>query len=133
MKCNNCGQNEAGFFQRMSINGHIVETHLCTECAERLEVMKSLPVQGILGDFFGGFGAAVSPFDRPAPLFAGLTDTVTEKAPAQPAVWPDAEVDEDMRKKREINVLREQMKDAAASEDFEKAMSLREEIRRLEM
>ena len=43
-----------------------------------------------------------------------------------------AEVDEEMKKRREINILREQMQQAVKSEDYEKAAVLRDKIRELE-
>lgn len=42
------------------------------------------------------------------------------------------EIDEEMKRRREINVLREQMNTAAREENFEKAAALRDSIRRLE-
>jgi protein arginine kinase activator len=41
-------------------------------------------------------------------------------------------IDAEMQKRREINILREQMKKAAASEDYEKAAALRDTIKTLE-
>jgi len=143
MKCNNCGHNEAGFFRRTNINGHITETQLCAECADKLGVMQSIPMPNMLNDFFGGIGEIPSMFGGiPAfaivpvkteytPRFEVLTPSY-ETEPVQTAAAQNVEVDEELRKKREINILREQMKAAASSEDFEKAMSLREEIKRLE-
>lgn len=43
-----------------------------------------------------------------------------------------AEIDEEMKRRREINVLREQMNAAVRTEDFEKAAALRDSIRSLE-
>ena len=43
-----------------------------------------------------------------------------------------ANVDEEMEKRREINVLREQMRLAAEKDDFEKAIELREKLKQLE-
>ena len=31
MKCQNCGKNEATFYYRSSINGRVMESHLCPE------------------------------------------------------------------------------------------------------
>lgn len=43
-----------------------------------------------------------------------------------------AEIDEEMKRRREINVLREQMNAAVRTEDFEKAAALRDSIKSLE-
>ena len=133
MKCNNCGQNEARFFNRSIINGRITELHLCIECAEKLGAVQRLNAPKMFDEFFGSLGVTASPFGEREP-FAAFTTRTAEAAVAAPApAVPIVEVDEDMRRQREINMLREQMKAAAESEDFEKAMSLREEINRLEM
>ena len=122
MKCNNCGQNEAGFFRRSIINGYITETQLCIQCAERLGLVHKLTASSMFDEFFGVSAAAPQPRAIPQPQGA-LVPT---------AVRQTTEIDEDMRRQREINILREQMKTAAAAEDFEKAISLREDIKRLE-
>lgn len=44
-----------------------------------------------------------------------------------------AEVDEEMNKRREVNMLREQMRLAAENDDFEKAIELRERIKEIEV
>jgi len=43
-----------------------------------------------------------------------------------------AEVDDEMKKRRELNALREQMRIAAEKDDFEKAIELRERIKEME-
>jgi len=45
---------------------------------------------------------------------------------------PEAQVDEEMKKRREINVLREQMRMAAEKDDYEKAIELRERLKEME-
>jgi protein arginine kinase activator len=59
---------------------------------------------------------------------------VTDKTAAAPAASAGIkiEVDDDMKKRRELNVLREQMRQAAETEDFEKAAAIRDSIRKLE-
>ncbi len=139
MKCQNCGQNEAVFFQHTNINGEISETQLCQECAEKLGVMKSLvtPMPRLLSEYFGMFGDSGPSPGRFAP-FAGMlprlriAEPPAHLAPPPETVEAQGEIDGELKKKREINMLREQMKAAADAENFEKAMSLREEIRRLE-
>jgi excinuclease UvrABC helicase subunit UvrB len=55
----------------------------------------------------------------------GSTET-TAPADIQP------EIDSEMQKRREINILREQMRRAAEADDFEKAAVLRDSIKTLE-
>jgi len=43
------------------------------------------------------------------------------------------EVDDEMKKRREVNALREQMRIAAGKDDFEKAIELRERIKEYEI
>ena len=50
------------------------------------------------------------------------------------AVVPEQneKIDEEMKKRRELNLMREQMRAAADSDDFEQAMELRDKIREIE-
>ena len=43
MKCQNCGKNEATFYYRSSINGRVMESHLCPQCAQKLGLMQNMP------------------------------------------------------------------------------------------
>jgi len=45
---------------------------------------------------------------------------------------PDAKVDDEMRKRRELNALREKMRLAAEKDDFEKAIELRDKLKEME-
>jgi excinuclease UvrABC helicase subunit UvrB len=42
------------------------------------------------------------------------------------------EIDEEMKKRREVNALKEEMRIAAENDDFEKAAQLRDELKKLE-
>ena len=147
MKCQNCGKNEINFHYSSNVNGCVTETHLCSECAAK----QGYDFGSIFSsNFFGNdlftmnlrdqlltipmfrFGTA-SPFLRA--LQAGLPSEECScegscEAPVQKN--PEAEVDGDMQKRREINVIKEQMRLAAEKEDFEKAAELRDQIRKLE-
>ena len=52
MKCQNCGKNEVSVHLKQSINGHVSEFALCSQCAEMMGV------GGAFSDFgsFSGFG-----------------------------------------------------------------------------
>ena len=36
MKCEHCGKNEATFFYKSSVNGHVTQVHLCQDCAQAM-------------------------------------------------------------------------------------------------
>jgi protein arginine kinase activator len=151
MKCDNCGRNETNFHYTSNINGSVTQRHLCSECAAKLGYgdLGSLGAGNLLEDIFAGFfgdrrsmapsfgwpqmmipaflmpGPAISPPGAPG-WGAGGDDV------APSAETPDAGIDEDIKKRLEINKLREQMAQAAAQEDFEKAAKLRDMIKGME-
>lgn len=149
MKCENCGKEEVHFHYASNINGNITEKHLCAECAAKLG-FSDMPVfrpemsfEDALARLFGarpnrrmfsGYGmlfpAYVVPtvgMIIPGPS-AGGAGTQTEAPPAE--IKP--EIDPEMQKRREINILREQMRAAADAEDYEKAAAIRDSIKNLE-
>ena len=44
MKCQNCGKNEATFYYKSNINGRVMESHLCPECARQLGLVQDMAV-----------------------------------------------------------------------------------------
>ena len=147
MKCQNCGKNEINFHYSSNVNGCVTETYLCSECAAK----SGYDFESLFGidNFFGdGFPFSASNAFFPAPMFgfrltspfASLLQTglpsnecSCEGACEAPVPeTPPAEVDAEMLKRREINIIREQMSLAADKEDFEKAAELRDQIRRME-
>ena len=42
MKCEHCGKNEATFFYKSSVNGHVTQVHLCQDCARAMGYTSSL-------------------------------------------------------------------------------------------
>ena len=145
MKCQNCGKNEVNFHYSSNVNGCVTETHLCSECAAKtgygLESM--FDTKSILNGLFAfsmnhtlrpmlGFSIAPEYIAWPQ---MGLTEKECAcggacGVPVQEN--PNAEIDGEMQKRREVNVIREQMRLAAEREDFEKAAQLRDQIRQLE-
>jgi protein-arginine kinase activator protein McsA len=144
MRCENCGRGEVNFHYRSNINGKIMEKHLCMDCAAELGLTNrglnrpQLPLEevflrmfGMRPDprLFGGFGMLLPTFFVPAVV-------PQPQAPLGEPVFPTdekrPEVDDEMKKRREINILREQMYKAAAEEDYEKAAALRDCIKKLE-
>ena len=151
MKCQNCGKSEVSFHYSSNINGTVTETYLCSECAASRGydigaffgatkmIDGFMPVfgrlDGLLPISHPGFsGGMQTPFfvrprlDVGAPE-AKCTCGCEHKAPDM----QDATVDEEMNKRREINVLKERMRLAAEKDDFEKAIELREQIKGLEL
>ena len=146
MKCQNCGHNEANFHYTMNKNGAVTEKHYCTECAEKLAYSNGYFIEtdkafeNMLSGFFGKSSIGISPLNRfnfaiPAMIWpnsgSGAGGGETPQAAPEKAA-PKVAVDPEMQKRRELNVLKEQMNAAAQSEDFEKAAQIRDQIRELE-
>jgi protein arginine kinase activator len=156
MNCEHCGKEEVNFRFTSNINGSITEKNLCADCAVKLgyadrDMMRpEMSFEAIFSELFGvwpnrrmfgGYGMVmptiiIPTFGMIVPREAGAAQADGEaQAEKQPAVVPGGlrpEIDEEMKRRREINVLREQMRAAAAAEDYEKAAALRDSIRRLE-
>lgn len=150
MKCQNCGKNEVNFHFSTNINGCVTETYLCSECASKsgYDFEQLFDAGNAFDRFFPVFGGmngflpiafpvlsagAALPFpvrQRVAPAISGETCSCGHEKCA-----PDtqgAHVDDEMKKRREINMLREQMRRAAENDDFEKAIELRDKIKEME-
>jgi len=151
MKCQNCGKNEVNLHYSSNINGCVTETYLCAECAAKsgYDFGRMFDTRSAIDEFFPVFGT--SGWFMPSPMmlqdmfpFASLPRI---GIPAQsgecgcdcdceaPAPAPEARVagvDDEMKKRRELNAMREQMRIAAEKDDFEKAIELREKIKEME-
>ena len=158
MKCEKCGKQEASFHYTSNINGNITEKNLCSECSGKLGLDRDLFIYAdqLFGNMFGDFSRDrrrfFSPwsgldgfgFAMPAmvmPVIPFLLDSESDKCMedgscAECKVKTEApkadHVDTEMRRRREVNMLREQMKTAAHNEDFEKAAELRDKLRELD-
>ena len=126
MKCQNCGNYEVNFHYSSNINGCVTETHLCSKCASQAGYDYGRMFNS--GIFLGGFMPAFgfSAFDAQPQM--GI---LLQKAPVAP-VQEEPDIDDDMKARRELNMLREQMQAAAEAEDFEKAVELRDKIKQIE-
>lgn len=150
MKCQNCGKEEVNFHFTANINGNITEKHLCAECAGQLGYTekpqnKAEPsFEEIFMELFGARPSRkmTSGYSLVFPTFiiptigmlipdTGYNDDDGD-APETPADKKPA-IDTEMQRRREINILREQMNKAAESDDFEKAAILRDSIKKLEI
>ena len=152
MKCEKCNEKEANFFYTGTINGQTTQRHLCSECAAEEGLDKafgSFGRESFFGDFFDEpFGMLDSFFGRrslfgglmpamrtlPRSLFAPAQTSEPAHGPAQEEAETKIPVDagEEVKTGRELKALKHQLQEAVKAEDFEKAIELRDKIRKLE-
>ena len=138
MKCTNCGNNNACYHYRYSLNGRVTEAHLCPECAAKAEGVpegfKEFDENSIFGNFermldnmFDGF------FTRPlVPFSAPYLLPQENEGVAQTRDEAKKGPDQELSRRRRINALRNAMREAAEREDYEKAAELRNQLKELE-
>lgn len=156
MKCEHCGKNEVTFVYRSSVNGHVEEAHLCSDCAEKLGYTQRAASQSrsVLQNFFGGGSLFSDPFFT-APMFSApslmgrfledpFDDFFTEMpALGAAAVQPQPRQEDEKKKEeeeppsrfarlRERNALKMEMKKAIHQENFERAAEIRDQLRQME-
>ena len=137
MKCNNCHDKDAVFVQQTFTNDHREEIALCAGCARELGYIA--PSDGAISGIdalFSQYAARLTPFFAPKPsgvrsASARRAETPHVAATVAPEVIAPP-IDAELAHLREMNVLRERMRAAAASENFELAMRLRDEIKQME-
>ena len=145
MKCQNCGKNEATFYYKSNINGRVMESHLCPECARQLGLVQDMrpPMMSIFlddDDFF------TRPFRMLEPLLGGFGSRLLTEFPEPVDVTQQARraaeeprednlVQGDEREKlsrqRQRNALETQLRHAVETENFEEAAKLRDQLRSL--
>ena len=141
MKCQNCGKNEATFYYKSNINGRVMESHLCPECARQLGLVQDMrrPMMSSFwddDDFFrmlepllGGFGSRLLT-EFPEPV-----DVTQQARRAAEEPREDNLVQGDEREKlsrqRQRNALETQLRHAVETENFEEAAKLRDQLRSL--
>ena len=126
MKCENCGNHEANYHYRANINGEVSEMHLCSDCAEEQGLLRAFdydPFENLLEDFFSPRFSLGGTMLRSLPRF--------RTAAVKPAVKP-AEADPSLAKRREKEALRFQLEEAVKSENYEKAIELRDKLREMD-
>lgn len=140
MKCEHCGQKEATFYYKSSINGQVTQVHLCPDCAAELGYTDKLyqsfrPMRrsffdplSLLEDF-GMLSSRMTEF--PAPLEEAARTVSGGEAPAAHAGLVDQAEQERLQRERQRNALQHQMKAAIESENFEEAARLRDELKKL--
>ena len=145
------------YHYRSNVNGKVTEMHLCPECANASKETADLfsgtdrmfedmfseffgrrslmsPFGGLGG--FGGFGS-LSRLMMPTLMLPRIElyieDPKTEEVKTEaPKTEEKKEIDPEMAKRRELNMLREQMKESVSNEEFEKAAELIDKIRAIE-
>lgn len=134
MKCENCGRNDATFYYRSNVNGHVTQAHLCASCANALGYRSE--AGGAWEDLFSLLPRAVgaeSFFDEPAFTPAGrrMLHILPDEEERENPLLTEQE-QQTFRRERERNALRVALDEALEREDYEQAARLRDELRRLE-
>ena len=135
MKCQNCGKNEATFYYRSSINGRVMESHLCPECARQLGLVQDMR-RPMMSSFWDDDDFFTRPFRMLEPLLGGFGSRLLTEFP-EPVEEPreDNLVQGDEREKlsrqRQRNALETQLRHAVETENFEEAARLRDQLRSL--
>ena len=151
MKCSKCNEREASFHYMSNINGECTELHLCSECAREEGFAAELDrspidmfsemnsaMNEMFADFFAPHPLFPSPFAEFDRVYRGImSPTGTRRRIAQQQSAPEekhnipADAGEDVRRRREAEALRQQLDAAVKEENYERAIELRDEIRRL--
>lgn len=146
MKCQNCGKNEATFYYKSNINGRVMESHLCPECARQLGLVQDMrrPMMSSFwddDDFFtrpfrmlepllGGFGSRLlTEFPEPVDVTQEARRTAAEEPREDNLVQGDER--EKLSRRRQRNALETQLRHAVETENFEEAARLRDQLRSL--
>lgn len=136
MKCQHCGNREANFYYRSTVNGRTTEKRLCSSCAEELGYAGALQRERLFSDEFfarpfglmpsllGGFGSRLLT-EFPAPAAREMEEVRDEEA------LLDKEQRDELALQCRRNALQTQLKEAVAEENYEEAARLRDELRGL--
>ena len=139
MKCQHCGKNDATFYYKSNVNGHVTEQCLCADCARQTGLSREMP-RLFDDDFF------TRPFRMLEPLLGGMGSRMLTEFPAPVEVaretatglteperteLVDGAEQERLRHERERNALQAQMKHAIEAENFEEAARLRDALKKL--
>lgn len=122
MKCGKCGQNEANYYYRETVNGVTKEIRLCADCA-REEGLEDRFARHF--DFGRSFGFADSFFED---FFAF---PVRQRAAVSGKKREESACSAELQQRRERNMLEQQLKDAVEREDYESAITLRDRLKEM--
>ena len=122
MKCQNCGKNEATFYYKSNINGRVMESHLCPQCARQLGLVQDMR-RPMISSFWDDDDFFTRPFRMLEPLRAA------EEPREDNLVQGDER--EKLSRQRQRNALETQLRHAVETENFEEAAKLRDQLRSL--
>lgn len=153
MKCEKCNNKEATFYYRSNINGEKTERHLCTDCAREEGFGGALdyrpvsmfdemfgdffddfytPRRSLLSDFFGGpMRSLMAPPIPRINIVVGQPETEQKTATETTSKVPE-DAGTEVKSRREIAALKHQLREAVRTENFEKAIELRDKLKELE-
>ena len=145
MKWQNCGKNEATFYYTCNINGRVMESHLCPECARQLGLVQDMR-RPMMSSFWDDDDFFTRPFRMLEPLLGGFGSRLLTEFPEPVDVTQQArrtaeEPREDnpvqgderarLSRQRQRNALETQLRHAVETENFEEAAKLRDQLRSL--
>ena len=153
MKCEKCGK-EANFFYSSTVNGQHEEHCFCAQCAKEAGFENAFRFEPLANSFAGifdglfenffaparllpGFDSFGAPFGRMMPWRGGLQNgTATAPRQTEPQSEAEAKVPtdagEEIKARREREALKQQLREAVEREDFETAITLRDQLKRME-
>lgn len=148
MKCEKCNEREANVFYTATINGQTTQRHLCGECAreeglDRVFRNEWAMANSMLGSFFGMHrtmnGGLMDGFmSMPMITFPAFMAYPGQLQAAPAPVKEAAEekipddAGDDIKAKRALVKLRHELDEAVRAENFEKAIEIRNQIKKLE-
>ena len=145
MKCQNCGKNEATFYYKSNINGRVMESHLCPECARQLGLVQDMR-RPMMSSFWDDDDFFTRPIRLQEPLLGGFGSRLLTEFPEPVDVTQQArraaeepqddnlvqgDEREQLSRRRQRNALETQLRHAVETENFEEAARLRDQLRSL--
>ncbi|MBQ0134011.1 MAG: UvrB/UvrC motif-containing protein [Clostridiales bacterium] len=141
MKCGKCGKNEANYYYRETVNGVSREIRLCEECAKEEGLQERFSRGFDFGPAFGFGRSFFEDFFSPFESFFGLTRQpmtlgarsaeAEQKQSGEQQTENARSCESELKARRERNILEQQLKDAVAREDYEKAIELRDALKKM--
>ena len=133
------------FYYKSNINGRVMESHLCPECARQLGLVQDMR-RPMMSSFWDDDDFFTRPFRMLEPLLGGFGSRLLTEFPEPVDVTQQARraaeeprednlVQGDEREKlsrqRQRNALETQLRHAVETENFEEAARLRDQLRSL--
>ena len=145
MKCQNCGKNEATFYYKSNINGRVMESHLCPQCARQLGLVQDMR-RPMMSSFWDDDDFFTRPFRMLEPLLGGFGSRLLTEFPEPVDVTQEArrtasepqddslvqgDEREQLSRRRQRIALETQVSLGVVSVNFEDAAKLRDQLRSL--